>query len=98
MVEEGVQQFGSGRLGSLFAVVVFDVLERAALVLQLEVVPVLASHEHAAFAVLELEIMNTLKDLGEGFPLLEVTPAVVGRRVVEQIGIGIAQCPARAHR
>ncbi|MCY1531730.1 hypothetical protein D9M68_669660 [compost metagenome] len=48
------------------------------LVLQLEVVPVLAAHEHATVAVFQLQVMDTLEDLREGLALLEVDPAVVG--------------------
>ncbi|MCY1376601.1 hypothetical protein D9M69_641080 [compost metagenome] len=49
------------------------------LVLQLEVVPVLAPHEHAAVAVFQFQIVDALEDLREGFTLLEVLAAVVTR-------------------
>ncbi|MDP1007849.1 hypothetical protein Q6240_32375, partial [Klebsiella pneumoniae] len=65
------------------AMVIADLFEFAVFVLQLKVVPVLAAHEHAAVAVLELQVVNALEDLGEGLALLEVQPAVIpGRRLL----------------
>ena len=78
VVDKGVEQLGAGRLGAFLAVGVADVLELAVFVLQLEVVPVLAAHEHTGVAVLELQVMNAFEDLGEGFALLEVQVAIVG--------------------
>ncbi len=60
------------------AAAVVDVLELAVLVLQLEVVPVLAAQEHTGIAVLQFEVMDALEDLRERFPTLEVQVAVVG--------------------
>ncbi|MCY1454614.1 hypothetical protein D9M71_716920 [compost metagenome] len=47
------------------------------LVLQFEVVPVLAADEGTALAVLQFEVMQTLEDLREGLALLEVQATVV---------------------
>ncbi|MCY1244489.1 hypothetical protein D9M72_575640 [compost metagenome] len=80
------------------------------LVLQLEVVPVLAAHEGAAVAVFQLQVMDALEDLREGLALLEVEAAVVDRgggrlatfaqHVVrrDERRIGAAHRPAGAHR
>ncbi|MNC77778.1 hypothetical protein D3C75_1298290 [compost metagenome] len=56
---------------------VINVIERTMLIHQLEVVPVLAAHENAAVAVLQLQIMDALEQLREGFALLEVQAIVV---------------------
>ncbi|MCY1381024.1 hypothetical protein D9M69_688930 [compost metagenome] len=77
VVDEGVEQLGAGRFGALLATAVVDVLERTALVFQLEVVPVLATNEHAGVAVLQLQVMDALENLREGLTLLEVQATVV---------------------
>ncbi|MCY1283343.1 hypothetical protein D9M70_322200 [compost metagenome] len=80
------------------------------LVLQLEVVPVLAADEHTAIAVLQFEVMQALEDLREGLALLEIQTTVIAggarRRtalahgVVRRnvIRIGTAHGPAGPHR
>ncbi|MCY1546286.1 hypothetical protein D9M68_822750 [compost metagenome] len=78
MVDEGVEQLRAGGFRAFLAAAVVDVLEQAALVLQLEVVPVLAADEHAGVAVLEFEVMDALEDLREGLALLEIQVAIVG--------------------
>lgn len=78
VVDERVEQLRAGRLGAFLATGIADVLELAALVLQFEVVPVLATHEHAGVAVLELQVMDALEYLREGFAFLEVQVAIVG--------------------
>ncbi len=106
MVEEGIEQLRPGGLGALLAIVVVDVVEQAVFVLQLEVVPVLATEERAGVAVLEFEIVDALEDLREGFALLEVEPAVVGglRRGVAAVAgadvvlVGGTHGPAGPHR
>ncbi|MNP23121.1 hypothetical protein D3C76_1158190 [compost metagenome] len=77
MVGEGVQQLRTGGLRRFLAVVVVDLDEWTILVLQLEVVPVLAADEHAGIAMAQLQVVNALEDLREGFALLEVEAAVV---------------------
>ncbi|MNJ47000.1 hypothetical protein D3C77_421450 [compost metagenome] len=79
MIDECVEEFGAGRLGQVFAATVVDVIEQAVFVLELEVVPVLAAHEHAAVTVFEFKVMHALEDLREGFALLEVLPVVIRR-------------------
>ncbi|MNG30322.1 hypothetical protein D3C84_1159240 [compost metagenome] len=56
---------------------VIDVLERAALVLQLKVVPVLATHEHTDIAVLQLKVMDALEDFRERAVFLEIQPRII---------------------
>src|SRR5690606_36220717 len=79
VIEECVEIFGAGRLCSLLAVAVADVLEQAALVFEFEVIPVLAAAEGAAAAVAQFQIMHALEDLREGLTLLEVQPTVITR-------------------
>src|SRR5690606_8466748 len=83
VVQERIEDFRTGGLCSLLAVAVADVLEQAALVLQLEVVPVLAANEGTTVAIAQFEVMHTFEDLGEGFALLEVQTTIVA-------GLGIA--------
>ncbi|MNE29397.1 hypothetical protein D3C80_1228760 [compost metagenome] len=78
MVDEGIEELGAGGLGQVVAAAVVDVVEQPVLVLQLEVVPVLAAHEDAAVAVFQLQVVHALEDLREGLALLEVLPVVVG--------------------
>ncbi|MNH02295.1 hypothetical protein D3C79_615300 [compost metagenome] len=104
MVDERVEQLGTGRFGAFLAVGVADVLELATFVLQFEVIPVLATDEHAGVAVLELQVMDALEDLGEGFALLEVQVAIVGclRQALaavvhpDQVLVGVGRRPAGA--
>ncbi|MNE38280.1 hypothetical protein D3C76_1186040 [compost metagenome] len=110
MVEEGVEKLGAGGLRRAVAAAVVDVVEVAVLVLQFEVVPVLAAHEGAAVAVLQLKVMHALEDLREGLAFLEILPVVVrgtGSRLtaqaadvgrVDEFGIGAAYRPARTDR
>ncbi|MNP18535.1 hypothetical protein D3C76_1110210 [compost metagenome] len=84
---------------------VADVLEQPVLVLQLEVVPVLAAHEYAAVPVLQFELVQALEDLREGLALLEVLAAIVGTAgealaaivFTDQLGVGVTQGPAGAN-
>ncbi|MCY1299971.1 hypothetical protein D9M68_576230 [compost metagenome] len=62
---------------ALLAVVVADVVEQAVLVLQLEVVPILAAEKSAAVAVAQLQVMDALENLGEALALLEVQTTVI---------------------
>ncbi|MCY1413386.1 hypothetical protein D9M71_288160 [compost metagenome] len=78
VIDEGVEQLRAGGLGAFLAAIVVDVLEQAVLVLQLEVVPVLAAQEDPGVLVFQFEVMHTLEDLREGLALLEVQVAVVG--------------------
>ncbi|MNO45093.1 hypothetical protein D3C76_353500 [compost metagenome] len=110
VVDEGIEEFGAGRLGQVFAATVVDVVEQTVLVLQLEVVPVLATDERTAIAVLQFEVVQALEDLREGLALLEVQAVVVdgtarglatlAHRVVRrnECWIGSAYCPAGAQR
>ncbi|MNG05530.1 hypothetical protein D3C84_887250 [compost metagenome] len=106
MIDEGVEYLRTGRLGTFLAIFIADRLELAVFVLQLEVVPILASDKHPGVAILQFEIVDPLEDLGEGFALLEVQPPVVtGRRLTgpaidgaHQRLVGIAHAPARADR
>ncbi|MNQ95424.1 hypothetical protein D3C85_1109810 [compost metagenome] len=77
MVDEAVEEHRARRLRRTLATVVVDVVERTALVHQLEVVPVFAAHESAAIAVLQLQVVHALEDLREGFALLEIQPIIV---------------------
>ncbi|MNN44172.1 hypothetical protein D3C81_1584500 [compost metagenome] len=77
VVDEAVEEHRAGGLGRTVAPRVVDVIERTALVHQLEVVPVLAAHEGAAVAVFQLQVVHALEDLREGLALLEVLPVVV---------------------
>ncbi|MNP07180.1 hypothetical protein D3C76_991970 [compost metagenome] len=102
MVDERIEQLAAGGLGALLAAAVVDVLEQAVLVLQFEVVPVLAAQEHPAVAVLQFEVMDALEDLREGLTALEVQVAVVGglRQALaavvdpDQVRISTAHSPA----
>src|SRR5471030_1309622 len=59
-------------------VIVADVLEFQVLVLQREVVPVLAPDEDTGVAVFQLKVMDALEDLREGLAALEVRVTVIG--------------------
>ena len=48
VVDERIENLPARRLGAFLAVVVADVLERTAFVLEFKVVPVLAPHKHTA--------------------------------------------------
>ncbi|MCY1434747.1 hypothetical protein D9M71_508160 [compost metagenome] len=110
MIDEGIEELGTGRLGQVVAAAVVDVVEQAVFVLQLEVVPVLAADEHTTVAVLQLQVMHTLEDLRESFALLEVQAVVVSRAgrgfapLAKNIGAGnevrvrAAHCPAGTYR
>ncbi|MNY22848.1 hypothetical protein D3C86_1564880 [compost metagenome] len=106
VVNEGVEDFRTRGLGRFLAAVVIDVLEGAMFVLELEVVPVLATDEHAGVAVLQLQVVDALEDLREGLALLEVQVAVVrGLRqpvaavvATDEVPVGIAHRPAGANR
>ncbi|MCY1422460.1 hypothetical protein D9M71_381380 [compost metagenome] len=89
VIDEGVEELCTGGLGQVFAAAVVDVVEQTVLVLQLEVVPVLAADEGTAFAVLQLQVMQALEDLREGLALLEVQATVVNG--------GAARLTALAH-
>ncbi|MCY1390565.1 hypothetical protein D9M71_53860 [compost metagenome] len=101
MIDEGIEQLAARGLGTFLAIVVADLLERTAFILELEVIPVLAPHKYTGIAVLEFQVMNPLEDLGEGFALAEVQAAVVaGARLsvttitdTNQITVGIAHAP-----
>ncbi|MCY1475939.1 hypothetical protein D9M68_92720 [compost metagenome] len=77
MVDEGVEDLAAGRLGAFLAVVVADVLERTAFVLQFKVVPVFATDENTGIAVFQFKVMDALEDLRESFPALEVQVTVI---------------------
>src|SRR5690606_20481047 len=77
------EDLGTGGFCRLLAALVADVLEQTALVLQFEVVPVLATNKGAAIAIAQLKVMHTLENLGEGLSLLEVQPTIIA-------GLGIA--------
>ncbi|MCY1416393.1 hypothetical protein D9M71_318980 [compost metagenome] len=78
VVDEGVEQLRAGGFRAFLAAAVVDVLEQAALVLQLEVVPVLAAQEYTGVLVFQFEVMDALEDLREGLALLEIQVAIVG--------------------
>ncbi|MCY1445986.1 hypothetical protein D9M71_625250 [compost metagenome] len=92
MVDEGVEELGTRGLGQVVAPAVVDVVERAVLVLEFEVVPVLATHEDTAVTVLELKVMHTLENLREGLAFLEVLTVVIGgaggRLAAQAHGVG----------
>src|SRR5690606_28446654 len=81
-------------------------LEQTALVLQFEVVPVLATNKGAAIAIAQLKVMHALENLGEGLSLLEVQPTIIAGlgiagaavRVADQIHITISHGPAGTNR
>src|SRR5690606_3304707 len=77
VVKESIENLRTGGLRGFLAVVIADVLEQAAFVLQLEVIPILTANKGTAVAVTQLKIMHTLEDLGEGFAFLEVQAAIV---------------------
>ena len=77
MVHEGIKNLPARRLCAFLAVGVADVLELAVFILEFEVVPVLAAHEYAGIAVLQLQVMDALEDLREGLTALEVQVAIV---------------------
>ncbi|MNN59368.1 hypothetical protein D3C81_1744790 [compost metagenome] len=77
MIDKGIEEFGTGSLGHVIAATVVDVIEQPVFILQFEVVPVLATYEDAAVAVLQLQVMDALEDLREGFALLEVQAVVI---------------------
>ncbi|MNS08752.1 hypothetical protein D3C72_402180 [compost metagenome] len=106
MIDERIKNLRAGGLRTFLASAVADRLELAVFVLQLEVIPVLATHEHTGVAVLEFKIVNTFEDLREGFTLLEIqTPVITGRGLpgpaidrADQRLVGIAHAPARTDR
>src|SRR5690606_11633285 len=106
VVDEGVENFGTGGLCALLAVGVVDILEQAALVLQFEVVPVLTADKDTGVTVLEFKVMDALEDLRKGLAFLEVqTTVIAGLRqaaptVVDanQILVRIAHRPAGPDR
>ncbi|MNG14909.1 hypothetical protein D3C84_987020 [compost metagenome] len=63
MIDKSIKEFGAGSLGQIIAPAVIDVIKQAVLVLEFEVVPIFAAHKHAAFAVLQLQIVHALEDL-----------------------------------
>ncbi|MNL08926.1 hypothetical protein D3C87_1296670 [compost metagenome] len=63
MIDKSIKEFGAGSLGQIITTVVVDVVEMQVLVLEFEVVPVLAAHEHAAIAVLQFQVVHALEDL-----------------------------------
>jgi len=89
-------------LSGFFPVAVADVLEKTTLILQLEVIPILAANEGTAIAITKLEIVHTLENLGEGLALLEVQTTIVaglgkaGTAVVDadQIPVPVRHGPA----
>ncbi len=104
MIDKRIQQLRTGRLGRGFAPAVADRLERATVILQFKVVPVLAPDIQAAVAVLQLQPVDAGKNLGEGFAALEVEAtivrdlrlplaAVIG---TDQVVIGLGGRPAGA--
>src|SRR5690606_1640948 len=88
VIQEGVEDFRAGGLCSLLAVAVADVLVQAALVLQLEVVPVLAANEGTTVAIAQLEVMHAFENLGEGLTLLEVQTTIVTSLGIASTTIG----------
>ncbi|MNZ36675.1 hypothetical protein D3C78_541040 [compost metagenome] len=109
VVDERIEEFGAGGLGQVFATAVVDIVEQSVLVLQFEVIPVLAAHKDAAVTVLQLQVMQALEDLREGLALLEVQAAIVHGRgartalahgVVRRnvIRVSTARCPTGANR
>ena len=106
VIDEGIEDLRAGRLGAFLAAAVADLFELAVFVLEFEVVPVFAPHEHAGIAVLQFEVVDTLEDFREGFALLEIQPPVItGGRLsaaaidrADQRTVGIAQAPACADR
>ncbi|MNX94532.1 hypothetical protein D3C86_1267670 [compost metagenome] len=109
VIDKGIEEFGTGRLGQVIATAVVDVIERPVFVLQFEVVPVFAAYKNAAVAILQFQVMDALEYLREGFALLEVKAVVVrqpGRRIAartlrvergNEIRITPAQRPTGAH-
>ncbi|MCY1457933.1 hypothetical protein D9M71_752700 [compost metagenome] len=75
-------------------------------VLELEVVPVLATDKYSGIAVLQFQVMDTLEDLRKGLALLEIQVAIVrGLRkpvaaivTADQVLVGITYRPTGAHR
>ncbi|MCY1551664.1 hypothetical protein D9M68_880090 [compost metagenome] len=106
VIDEGIEQLGAGGLGALLAVVVVDVLEQSAFVLQLEVVPVLPAKKHAGIAVLQLQVVDALEYLREGLAALEVQTTIIaglgeaGSTVggTDQVLVDLAGAPAGADR
>ncbi len=90
-------------MSGFFPVAVADVLEKTTLILQLEVIPILAANEGTAIAITKLEIVHTLENLGEGLALLEVQTTIVaglgkaGTAVVgpHQIHVRVIHGPVR---
>ena len=105
VVDECIENLPARRLRAFLAVVVADVLERTAFVLEFEVVPVLAPHKHTGVAVLQFQVVDALEDLRERLAALEVQVPVIGglgqalAAVVgtDQVTIGFGRGPARPH-
>src|SRR5690606_40964274 len=89
VVQERIEDFRTGGLCSLLAVAVADVLEQAALVLQLEVVPVLAANEGTTVAIAQFEVMHAFENLGEGLTPLEVQTTIVTNLGIASTTIGL---------
>ncbi|MCY1447993.1 hypothetical protein D9M71_646380 [compost metagenome] len=106
MVNEGVEDLTTGRLGAFLATAVADVLEGTAFVLELKVVPVFATDEDAGVTVFQLKVMDALEDLREGFTAFEVQVTVIGSlgqaaaAVVDadEVFVGAFSRPTRADR
>ncbi|MNV43003.1 hypothetical protein D3C71_1347060 [compost metagenome] len=111
VVDEAVEEHRAGGLGRAITPRVVDVIERAALVHQLEVIPVFTAHEGTAVTVLQLQVMHALEDLREGFTLLEIQAVIVGGpggglatfnalgvEVGDELLVWISRRPTRPHR
>ncbi|MCY1399137.1 hypothetical protein D9M71_141870 [compost metagenome] len=109
VVDEAVEEHRPGRLRRAITAAVVDVVEVLVAVLQLEVVPVLATHEGTAIAVFQLQVMHALEDGREVLATLEVpavvvggtgrSPAIGGTAVVgHEILVGAGGGPAAAYR
>ena len=97
---------GACGLGGCLTTTVADGFEGAAVVLQLKVVPILATHIQTAVAVFELQPVHTRKKLRKGLTSFEVQTTVVRHfRVTfaaiigpDQMLIGLGRRPTGANR
>ncbi|MCY1408860.1 hypothetical protein D9M71_241910 [compost metagenome] len=110
VVNEGIEELGTGRLGHVLAATVVDIVEVLVAILELEVIPVLAAQEGAAVAVFQLQVVNALEDCGKIFAGLEVLATVVegarsslatGNALAVEVGnevlVGTCGRPTSAH-
>src|SRR5690554_5277988 len=94
MEQEGIQDFRTTGFGTLFAATVADmalvwIRMAQVLVVQLEVVPVFATHKQTAVFVAQLQVVQTFENFRETVAFFEVQPAIVTRLGIAGTAVGV---------